>query len=47
MLAMIAIPAAITLHTIHLPAPLMPINQHATPHAYTVSLLLFIFPILL
>jgi hypothetical protein len=46
MLAMIAIPAAITLHTVHQPAPLVPVNQHATPHGYTVSLLLFVvFPI--
>jgi hypothetical protein len=45
MLAMIAIPAAITLHTVHEPAPLAPINQHSTPHGYTVSLLLFVFPI--
>ena len=45
MLAMIAIPTAITLHTVHEPAPLVPINQHSTPHGYTVSLLLFVFPI--
>jgi len=45
MLAMIVIPTAITLQTIHVPAPLMPVNQNSTPHGYTVSLLLFIFPI--
>jgi len=45
MLAMIVIPTAITLQTIHAPAPLMPVNQNSTPHGYTVSLLLFIFPI--
>ncbi|HEY4905748.1 MAG TPA: hypothetical protein VIH89_19870 [Candidatus Sulfotelmatobacter sp.] len=45
MLAMIVIPAAITLHTVHIPAPLTPVNQDATPHGYTFSLLLFIFPI--
>jgi hypothetical protein len=45
MLAMIAIPAAITLHTVREPAPLAPVNQHSTPYGYTVSLLLFIFPI--
>jgi hypothetical protein len=45
MLATIAIPAAITLHTVHQPAPLVPVNQDATPHGYTVSLLLFVFPI--
>jgi hypothetical protein len=27
MLAMIAIPAGITLHTVHHPAPLIPLNQ--------------------
>ena len=45
MLAMIAIPAAITLHAVHEPVPLVPVNQHSTPHGYTVSLLLFVFPI--
>ena len=45
MLAMIAIPAAITLQTVHEPAPLEPVNQNSTPHGYTVSLLLFVFPI--
>ncbi len=45
MLAMIAIPAAITLQTVREPAPLVPVNQNSTPHGYTVSLLLFIFPI--
>jgi hypothetical protein len=44
-LAMIVIPAAITLQTVHTPVPLMPVNQASTPHGYTVSLLLFIFPI--
>jgi hypothetical protein len=24
----------------------VPVNQHATPHGYTVSLLLFVFPLL-
>src|ERR1700674_2492607 len=47
MLAMIVIPAAITLHTVHSPAPLMPVDQTSTPHGYTFSLLLFIFPIAL
>ena len=45
MLAMIIIPAAITLHTVHVPAPQMPVNQNSTPHGYTFSLLLFLFPI--
>ena len=44
MLAMIVIPAAITLHTVHQPAPLLPVNQNSTPHGYSVSLLLFIIP---
>jgi hypothetical protein len=45
MLAMILIPSAITLQTVRSPAPLVPVNQGSTPHGYTVSLLLFIFPI--
>jgi len=45
MLAMIVIPAAITLQTVHSPVPLMPVNQNSTPYGYTVSLLLFIVPI--
>jgi hypothetical protein len=45
MLAMIVIPAAITLQTVHAPAPLVPVNQDSTPYGYTVSLLLFIIPI--
>jgi hypothetical protein len=44
MLAMIVIPAAITLRTVHQPAPLTPVNQDSTPHGYTFSLLLFIIP---
>ena len=44
MVAMIAIPAAITLQTVHIPAPPIPINQNSTPYGYTVSLLLFIVP---
>ena len=45
MLAMIIIPAAITLHTVHVPAPQMPVSQNSTPHGYTFGLLLFLFPI--
>jgi hypothetical protein len=45
MLAMIVVPAAITLETVHSPVPLMPVTQSSTPHGYTFSLLLFIFPI--
>jgi hypothetical protein len=46
MLAMILIPAALTLHTVQAPIPLIPVNQTSTPHGYTVSLLLFIVPII-
>jgi hypothetical protein len=45
MLAMIGIPAAITLHSVHVPVPLLPVNQISTPYGYTLSLLLFIVPI--
>jgi hypothetical protein len=45
MLAMIVIPAAITLQTVHSPATLVPTSQNPTPHGYTWSLLLFIIPI--
>ncbi len=44
MLAMIVIPAAITLHTVHSPATLAPTSQNPTPHGYSWSLLLFIIP---
>ena len=45
MVAMIVIPAGITLHTVRVPGPAIPVNQSATPYGYTVSLLLFIVPI--
>lgn len=45
MLAMIAIPAALTLHTVHSPVPIVPVSQSSTPYGYTISLLLFIIPI--
>jgi hypothetical protein len=45
MLAMIVIPAAITLHTVHSPARLEPMSLNPTPYGYTWSLLLFIVPI--
>ena len=45
MLAMIVFPAAITLQTVHIPAPLLKVDQNSTPYGYTVSLLLFIVPI--
>jgi hypothetical protein len=44
MLAMIVIPAAITLGTVQHPAPLPHVDQASTPHGYTFSLLLFIVP---
>ncbi|MFZ0770706.1 MAG: hypothetical protein WCA49_07770 [Candidatus Sulfotelmatobacter sp.] len=44
MLAMIVIPAAITLHTVHSPVTLVPTSQNPTPYGYTWSLLLFIIP---
>ena len=47
MLAMIVVPATLTLRTVHSPVPLMPVNENSTPHGYTISLLLFIFPIAL
>lgn len=46
MLAMIAIPAATTLQTVHVPAAPIPVDQSSTPYGYTVSLLLFIVPII-
>jgi hypothetical protein len=46
MLVMVVIPAAITLQTVQVPAPPIPLNQNSTPHGYTLSLLLFIIPIL-
>ncbi len=44
MLAMLAVPAALTLHTVHLPAKLV-LQSNPTPYGYTWSLLLFIIPI--
>ena len=44
MLAMIALPAAITQHTVRAPAKLN-LSSNPTPYGYTVSLLLFIIPI--
>jgi hypothetical protein len=45
MLAMIAVPAAITLKTVRSPAKLEMINSDPTPHGYTWCLLLFLVPI--
>jgi len=48
MLAMVALPAAITLHTVHVSAlaPGAAGDPHSSPYGYTISLLLFIVPIL-
>jgi hypothetical protein len=44
MIAMVAIPAGITLHSVSSPATLS-VGQNASPHGYTWSLLLFLVPI--
>jgi hypothetical protein len=46
MLAMISVPAAITLDTVRHPARLQVSSPDPTPHGYTWSLLLWIVPIL-
>lgn len=43
---LVAIPAAITLHTVEVPGKLIVHSENPTPYGYTVSLLLFIVPIL-
>jgi len=45
MLAMIAVPVGITLHTVRTPATLHVASTDPTPYGYTLSLLLFIVPI--
>jgi hypothetical protein len=45
MLAMVVIPAAITLNTVRFPATFQMANADPTPHGYTWSLLLFVVPI--
>ena len=45
MLAMVAVPAGITLHAIHVPATPIVSASNPTPYGYTLSLLLFMFPI--
>ena len=37
MLAMIVIPAVITLQTVHHPSPPIPVDQNSTPHGYTIQ----------
>ena len=44
-LAMVAVPAAITLHTVRSPGTLQVLNSNPTPYGYTWSLLLFMVPI--
>src|SRR5437763_16461675 len=44
MLAMMVIPAAITLHSVRTPG-ILQVQANASPHGYTWSLLLFIIPI--
>jgi hypothetical protein len=46
MLGMIALPAALTLHTIRAPAQVGAGPADSSPYGYTVSLLLFVVPIL-
>ncbi len=45
MLLLIVIPAGITLHAVRVPATIAIASANPTPHGYTWSLLLFIFPI--
>ena len=47
MLAMIALPVGITLHTVRTPALLQIPGSNPTPYGYTCSLLLFVVPIVL
>jgi hypothetical protein len=46
MLGMIALPAALTLHTVRAPGPFSASPSNPSPYGYTVSLLMFIVPIL-
>ena len=46
LLAIVAIPAGITLHTVRFPATIQISSPDPTPYGYTVSLLLFIVPII-
>jgi hypothetical protein len=45
MLAMIAVPVGVTLHTVRVPAVLQVSSSNPTPYGYTWSLLLFFVPI--
>jgi hypothetical protein len=44
MVSLVAVPAALTLHTVRVPAVVDPLLANPTPHGYTISLLLFLFP---
>ena len=46
-LGLVAVPAALTLHTVHLSPAVDPAVPNPTPYGYTISLLLFIVPILI
>lgn len=46
MLGMVSIPASLTLHTVRIPAVIDVSSRNPSPYGYTVSLLLFIVPIL-
>ena len=46
MLAMVAVPAAITLHTVRVSLLMAVVPADSSPYGYTVSLLLFIVPII-
>jgi len=46
MLMMVAVPAAITLHSVRSPATLVATSSNPSPYGYTWSLLLFVVPIL-
>lgn len=45
MLGMISVPAYFTLHTARVSSPTIPLSPNPSPYGYTVSLLLFIIPI--
>jgi lycopene cyclase domain-containing protein len=45
MVAMVAVPAALTLRTVLVPGTLQVDSPNPTPHGYTWSLLLFVFPL--
>lgn len=46
MVGMIGVPAYFTLHTVRTLAPVIPLTPDPSPYGYTISLLLFIVPVL-